>query len=44
MLAMPQWAVVRCGGKIVASVNDYRYTKVSRLIPQTKPIVLETEA
>jgi anti-sigma B factor antagonist len=34
-------AVVRCGGKLVAGVNDYLYTEVSRLIPGTKRIVLD---
>ncbi len=34
-------AVVRCGGKLVAGVNDFLYTEVSRLIPQHKRIVLD---
>jgi anti-sigma B factor antagonist len=34
-------AVVRCGGKLVAGVNDFLYTEVSRLIPETKRIVLD---
>ena len=33
--------VIRCGGKIVAGVNDYLYTEVSRQIPGTKRIVLD---
>jgi anti-sigma B factor antagonist len=34
-------AVVRCGGKLVAGVNDFLYTEVSLLIPQSKRIVLD---
>jgi anti-sigma B factor antagonist len=34
-------AVVRCGGKLVAGVNDFLYTEVARLIPETKRIVLD---
>ena len=34
-------AVVRCGGKLVAGVNDLLYTEVVRLIPETKRIVLD---
>jgi anti-sigma B factor antagonist len=34
-------AVVRCGGKLVAGVNDFLYTEVSRLIPECKRIVLD---
>jgi anti-sigma B factor antagonist len=34
-------ALVRCGGKLVAGVNDLLYTEVSRLIPDTKRIVLD---
>jgi anti-sigma B factor antagonist len=34
-------AVVKCGGKLVAGVNDFLYTEVSRLIPDTKRIVLD---
>jgi anti-anti-sigma factor len=34
-------AVVRCGGKLVAGVNDFLYTEVSRLIPEHKRIVLD---
>ena len=34
-------AVVRCGGKLVAGVNDFLYTEVHRLIPATKRIVLD---
>jgi anti-sigma B factor antagonist len=34
-------AVVRCGGKLVAGVNEFLYTEVSRLLPETKRIVLD---
>jgi anti-sigma B factor antagonist len=34
-------AVVRCGGKLVAGVNEFLYTEVSRLIPDSKRIVLD---
>ena len=34
-------AVVRCHGKLVAGVNDVLYAQVSRLIPETKRIVLD---
>jgi anti-sigma B factor antagonist len=34
-------AVVRCRGKLVAGVNDFLYAEVSRLIPDTKRIVLD---
>ncbi len=34
-------AVVRCGGKLVAGVNEFLYTEVSRIIPETKRIVLD---
>jgi anti-sigma B factor antagonist len=34
-------AVVRCGGKLVAGVNDFLYTEVGRLIPVSKRIVLD---
>jgi anti-sigma B factor antagonist len=34
-------AVVRCSGKLVSGVNDFLYTKVSQLIPDTKRIVLD---
>jgi anti-sigma B factor antagonist len=34
-------AVVRCGGKLVAGVNEFLYTEVSALIPQCKRIVLD---
>jgi anti-sigma B factor antagonist len=34
-------AVVRCGGKLVAGVNEFLYTEVSRLIPESKRIVLD---
>jgi anti-sigma B factor antagonist len=34
-------AVVRCGGKLVAGVNEMLYAKVSRLIPDCKRIVLD---
>jgi anti-sigma B factor antagonist len=34
-------AVVRCGGKLVAGVTDFLHTEVSRLIPETKRIVLD---
>jgi anti-sigma B factor antagonist len=34
-------AIVRCGGKLVAGVNDFLYTEVSRLIPDAKRIVLD---
>lgn len=33
--------VVRCGGKLVAGVNEYLYTDVRRLIPESKRIVLD---
>jgi anti-sigma B factor antagonist len=34
-------AVVRCGGKLVAGVNDFLYTEVHRLIPESNRIVLD---
>ncbi|HEY1755137.1 MAG TPA: STAS domain-containing protein [Bryobacteraceae bacterium] len=34
-------AIVRCHGKLVAGVNDFLYAEVSRLIPETKRIVLD---
>ena len=34
-------AVVRCHGKLVAGVNDVLYAEVSRLIPETRRIVLD---
>lgn len=34
-------AVVRCGGKLVAGVNDFLYTEVRGLIPECKRIVLD---
>jgi anti-anti-sigma factor len=34
-------AFVRCHGKLVAGVNDFLYAEVSRLIPDTKRIVLD---
>jgi anti-sigma B factor antagonist len=34
-------SVVRCGGKLVAGVNDFLYTEVSRVIPESKRIVLD---
>jgi anti-sigma B factor antagonist len=34
-------AVVRCRGRLVAGVNDVLYTEVSRLIPDTKRIILD---
>jgi anti-sigma B factor antagonist len=34
-------AVVRCQGKLVAGVNDFLYTEVSQVIPNTKRIVLD---
>jgi len=34
-------AIVLCGGKLVAGVNDFLYTEVSRVIPQTKRVVLD---
>ena len=34
-------AMVRCSGKLVAGVNDLLYTEVSKLIPQSKRIVLD---
>ena len=34
-------AVVRCSGKLVAGVNDVLYREVSKLIPQSKKIVLD---
>ncbi len=33
--------VVRCGGKLVAGVNEFLYTDVRRLIPESKRIVLD---
>ncbi len=33
--------VVHCKGKLVAGVNDILYLKVSKLIPDTKRIVLD---
>jgi anti-sigma B factor antagonist len=33
--------MIRCRGKIVAGVNDYLYTEVSRQIPGAKRIVLD---
>ena len=33
--------VVRCTGKLVAGVTDLLYTEVSRLIPDSKRIVLD---
>ena len=33
--------VVRCNGKLVAGVNDILYAKVSKLIPDTRRIVLD---
>ena len=33
--------VVRCGGKLVAGVNEYLYADVHRLIPESKRIVLD---
>jgi anti-anti-sigma factor len=34
-------AVVRCHGKLVAGVNDVLYREVSKLLPDTKRIVLD---
>ena len=34
-------AVVLCSGKLVAGVNDFLYSKVSELIPETRRIVLD---
>ena len=34
-------AIVRCHGKLVAGVSDLLYTNVSRLIPDSKRIVLD---
>jgi anti-sigma B factor antagonist len=34
-------AVVRCAGKLVAGVNDLLYTEVSRVIPESKRVVLD---
>lgn len=34
-------AIVKCGGKLVAGVNDFLYAEVSRLIPDTRRIVLD---
>jgi anti-sigma B factor antagonist len=34
-------AVVRCSGQLVAGVNDFLYTEISRLIPNSKRIVLD---
>lgn len=33
--------VVKCNGKLVSGVNDILYTQVSRLIPDSKRIVLD---
>ena len=37
-------AMVRCGGKLVAGVNEFLYTEVSRVIPECKRIVLDLSA
>jgi anti-sigma B factor antagonist len=34
-------AVVKCRGRLVAGVNDFLYLKVSRLIPDSRRIVLD---
>ena len=34
-------AIVRCGGKLVAGVTDFLYTKVRDLIPENKRVVLD---
>jgi len=34
-------AVVKCHGRLVAGVNDILYAEVSRLIPDTRRIVLD---
>jgi anti-sigma B factor antagonist len=34
-------AVVRCSGQLVAGVNNFLYTEISRLIPDSKRIVLD---
>ncbi len=34
-------AVVKCGGKLVAGVNDFLYTEVRRLIPECRRIQLD---
>ena len=34
-------ALVRCGGKLVAGVNDFLYTEVHPLLPHCKRIVLD---
>jgi anti-sigma B factor antagonist len=35
------YALVRCGGKLVAGVNEFLYTEVHSLLPETKRIVLD---
>jgi anti-sigma B factor antagonist len=34
-------AIVHCNGKLIAGVNDLLYTRVSKLIPGSKRIVLD---
>jgi anti-sigma B factor antagonist len=34
-------AVVKCDGKLVAGVSDFLYTEVSRVIPESKRIVID---
>jgi anti-sigma B factor antagonist len=34
-------ATVRCGGKLVAGVNDFLYSQVRPLLPECKRIVLD---
>ena len=34
-------AIVKCSGKLVAGVNDFLYTEVSRVIPGSTRIVLD---
>jgi anti-sigma B factor antagonist len=34
-------AVVRCGGRLVAGVNDFLYTEVHPLLPDCKRVVLD---
>ncbi|MGA3203280.1 MAG: STAS domain-containing protein [Bryobacteraceae bacterium] len=34
-------AVVKCAGKLVAGVSDFLYTEVSRVIPDSRRIVID---
>jgi len=34
-------AVVRCSGQLVAGVTEFLYTEISRLLPDTKRMVLD---